>query len=411
VVLEKYARSFQEFSPPILAAMYLLGLSWWSYAPHLPQDRKPNAERLEQLAIESFQEAIKRPKLSTVQAGLLLLQKQRKQGTWPFLSQLVGIAQDLGLHLDCREWKIPRWEKKLRRRLAWAVWVQDKWNALLDSRPSHLNDPDNWLVAPLTEDDFPDKESEQSEVEGSSDVTNGRLVFLNMIKLTQIVDDILSVLCSLKSVQRLTNILRIVEAVRPIQEKLRQWSSSLPEDIRMSSLKSRTFSSNGYLYLAYLSVEITIHRRIIHSLNSSTPSGLVLLCRNAARERLIAALDFVRHLRPEHVQAFWFSSTTSNLVLVGSFAALLVVTAVDEDEINFFKLALKNYRWMLRVSSVGSEQMAVAVQKLDVLARFLPFMNEDQDALKTMNQDNDSEYSDDDEIKEQLNEPATQNAT
>ena len=66
---------------------------------------------------------------------------------------------------------------------------------------------------------------------------------------------------------------------------------------------------------------------------------------------------------------------------------------------------------MLRVSSVGSEQMAVAVQKLDVLARFLPFMNEDQDAQKTMNQDNDSEYSDDDEIKEQLNEPATQNAT
>ena len=41
--------------------------------------------------------------------------------------QLVGISHILGLNIDCSKWEIPEREKKRRRRLWWAVFVQDKW--------------------------------------------------------------------------------------------------------------------------------------------------------------------------------------------------------------------------------------------------------------------------------------------
>jgi hypothetical protein len=403
VVFEKYSRSYHEFVPPILASVYGLALNWWKYAPNLPQDRKPGCElELNRIAVRTFNEIMTRPKLSTVQAGLLILQNRRNdEGSWAIMSQVVAMSEELGLHLDCREWKIPRWERKLRRRLAWAVWVEDKWQALTYWRPSHISNRDYWMVTPLTDDDFPDKPSETIDVEGSSDITSGRLIFMRMVSLTNIVDDIVNALFSPKSMAEVKDITDVLSICRPLQGRLKDWLLSLPEDIRMSSLKSRKFSSSGYLYLAYLATEITLHRRILHAVVSVAAENntvdVVRACRNAARQRLVAALDFVRDLRPEHVQAFWHSSAISNFALIGGFAGLLWATATDEEEREFFKSSIKNYSWMLRVSSAGSEQMAAAIKKLDLVSSFLPFMS--QDGLHTRcppNSSSDSEYSEED---------------
>ena len=68
-------------------------------------------------------DAMFRPKLSTIQAGLIL--SQRPEGDqWAPTAQLVAVGQELGLHLDCSHWKIPPWERGLRKRLAWALYMQ-----------------------------------------------------------------------------------------------------------------------------------------------------------------------------------------------------------------------------------------------------------------------------------------------
>lgn len=404
VVLEKYKRSYKEFSPPLLGAIYALALGWWAYMPSLPADQlqnKPNKDAAYQLALESFSHMAKRPKLSAVQAGLLLLQYQKvtQNGTWPLLSQVVALAQDVGLHLDCKQWKIPRWERKLRRRLAWAVWVEDKWFALTHSRPSLLNNRADWLVTPLNDEDFPDKPPADGEdIEGSSDVYCGKLIFQYLVYLTDVVDHLLRSLYTARSLRDLKDTMEILQVARPLQQKLKDWAISVPEDIKMSSLKNRKFSSNGYLYLAYLSAEITLHRRIIHSLDeSSTPPDLIRVCRSAAKERLLAALDFVRDLRPEHVHAYWHSSASSNFALIGSFALLLLITAIDKEEANFIQNALKNYRWMLRVSSVSTDQMRTALRKLDACLNFMPGLitSENETSLDANDEDKlDSEISD-----------------
>jgi hypothetical protein len=144
VFLEKYQRTHREFSPPLLAAVYILALNWWSYSSDLALLPKPDVPKLEKLAFKTANDIIHRPKLSTIQAGLLLL--QRPQGdSWALTTQLVGLGQELGLHLDCSTWRVPAWERGLRKRLAWALFMQDKWGSLVHGRPSHIATTD-WAV-------------------------------------------------------------------------------------------------------------------------------------------------------------------------------------------------------------------------------------------------------------------------
>lgn len=76
VYLEKYSRSHREFPPSLLAAVYLMGLKYWTYDDELSGLPKPNVEQLEALAKKTFRDTIHRPKLGTVQSGLLLSQRQ-----------------------------------------------------------------------------------------------------------------------------------------------------------------------------------------------------------------------------------------------------------------------------------------------------------------------------------------------
>lgn len=65
VYLEKYERTHREFSPPLLAAVYLLALNWWSYSSDLALLPKPDISQLSRLALRTMGNIIHRPKLST----------------------------------------------------------------------------------------------------------------------------------------------------------------------------------------------------------------------------------------------------------------------------------------------------------------------------------------------------------
>lgn len=77
VFLEKYARSYREFSPPLLAAVYLLASGYWTYSETLAKTNPIDFVALQTLAFSAIQNTMRRPKLSTIQAGLLLSQYQK----------------------------------------------------------------------------------------------------------------------------------------------------------------------------------------------------------------------------------------------------------------------------------------------------------------------------------------------
>ncbi|KAF2457937.1 fungal-specific transcription factor domain-containing protein [Lineolata rhizophorae] len=368
VFLEKYERTHREFAPPLLAAVYILALNWWSYSSELALLTKPDVPRLEKLALKTMNDIIHRPKLSTIQAGLLLLQRQEGD-SWALTTQLVGLGQDLGLHMDCSNWKIPLWERGLRKRLAWALFMQDKWAALVHGRPSHITG-DDWTVKPVSETDFPEKAIDEDDEDGSTEVEKGRVLFSEMIKLTQILGDILSTFYTQRAEEEIrTNCAHgvrwLLERAKPMQIRLRDWFSQLPECLRVENVKMRKLSSTGYLHLAYFSTEITLHRCILRYLSTEQDQALILICRGAAQARLDSAMEFVKSLKPEHLQSFWYCASKYCFAVIGSFVGLLWATSSDKEDASLYKQRLEEYRWMLRLSCRSADFMERA---LDMLA-------------------------------------------
>ncbi len=383
VFLEKYDRTYREFSPPLLAAVYILTLNWWSYSAELSLLPKPNEHRLEEIAFKTMSDIVHRPKLSTIQAGLLLLQcPDIGNHSWALISQLVGVGQDLGLHLDCTSWRIPQWEKGLRKRLAWALYMQDKWGSLVHGRPSHITAAD-WGVRAVEAADFPESAADEDDEEGSTEVEKGRVLFCEMIALARILADVLREFYSVAAEAEVranaaAGVSWVLRRAKPLQLRLKSWFAELPECLRLQDVGVRKLSSTGYLHLAYYAAEITLHRRIVAALGRADVEspGLARVCRLAARERLVNALDFVNTLRPEHLQSFWYSASTYNFALIGTFISLLWVTSAGPEDAAFYRQKLEEYRWSLRLASKGSEVLERAIALLSastgVLVKAVP---------------------------------------
>ncbi|MCJ1398442.1 Fungal specific transcription factor [Xylographa trunciseda] len=369
VYLEKYSRSHREFSPPLLAAVYIMALNWWSYSSDLAQLPKPNVSELETLALRTMSDVTHRPKLSTVQAGLLLFQRPKDEYSWAETAQLVAIGQDLGLHLDCSRWKIPRWERGLRKRLAWALFMQDSWASLVYGRPPHISFP-NWAVKPVVDDDFPESAADEDEEDGSAEVEKGRTLFIQMIELSKMTKEVIESLYSQQAEAEIRSagpegIKIVLGRAKPIQLRLKSWYAALPECLQMDNIKPRKLSSTGYLHLAYYITEITLHRRIIRTLSSDTDSFLQKICRSAAKVRLVSAIEFFNHLKPEHLQSFWYFASKVNFALIGTYNGLLWVTSQSKEESDFYRRQLQEYRWALRVSNNGAGFLDIASHILD----------------------------------------------
>lgn len=125
VFLEKHARSYRESTPTGLAAVYLMGLAYWNYSPTLSSKTKPDTEELEMLVLRMLFDVHQRPKISDLQGGLVLLQ-QPSINSWAMTGHLLHIGQNLGINVDCSNWQVPDWERGVRKRVAWSLFMQDK---------------------------------------------------------------------------------------------------------------------------------------------------------------------------------------------------------------------------------------------------------------------------------------------
>lgn len=376
VFLEKYARTYREFSPPLLAAVYLLASGYWSFSDTLSTVEKPDFRELGQLARSSLQNAVQRPKLSTVQAALLMSQYQATDAVGAnereihvLTVQLVDLAYGLGLHFDPSEWDIPGWEVGLRRRLSWAVFVQDKWTALLRGRPSMIS-VDGWDMDPLTDADFP--EHVEDETAGSSEVEKGRLVFMHMASLAVILSAILRDIFGSRFQRSLylegNKVTTLLDCVKPLQIQLKEWFANLPDSLKMDTAASMKLSAVGYLRLAYLTVEVCVHRQLLKAMSETEALDATLgnVCRAAARERFTNAIDFVQRLQATHLASFWYFSSSQGCILIHHFGRVLQASAGNVEEKTSLVQKLKEYQWSLKVNSeAGTGFMKHALAVID----------------------------------------------
>lgn len=150
----------------LLAAIYGSALPYASnddYLALLYAYEKPPPGKIWRIVYELFYDEIHVPHLSLLQASLLYIHKgfeddQRSASSdtpfiWSFIGSVVGLAHSLGLHLECSMFGIPAQEKRLRRRLWWAVYIEDKFMSLLMGRPPYIRQ-DEWDVSELQDSDF-----------------------------------------------------------------------------------------------------------------------------------------------------------------------------------------------------------------------------------------------------------------
>jgi len=255
VFLERMQNGDRNVSPALLAGIYLLALNWWKYDSRLSKLRRPDITQLDAIASRTLAAAMQRPKLSTVQAGLLLLQRPEAD-SWSLTTQLVAIGQELGLHLDCSDWEIPAWERSLRKRIAWSLYMQDKWSSLIHGRPSHIFSA-NWAVRPISEEDTafdslvnPNLESESED--DKAELERGHTLFSHMIALTGIMAEVMDTFYTQSAIRdfakagaRSTEM--ILERAKPVQIKLKQWFANLPPCVRMDNIEKGKLSASGTL--------------------------------------------------------------------------------------------------------------------------------------------------------------------
>jgi hypothetical protein len=124
---------------------------------------KPSVSEIWRIVYRLIMEEIHTPRLSVMQAAILYLHKPQKDDqsyavadtpfTWSFMGLAIGLAHSLGLQLECGMMGLPAWEKRLRKRLWWALYIKDKFLSLLLGKPPYLRSSE-WDVVELNDDDF-----------------------------------------------------------------------------------------------------------------------------------------------------------------------------------------------------------------------------------------------------------------
>ncbi|PCD42679.1 hypothetical protein AU210_005205 [Fusarium oxysporum f. sp. radicis-cucumerinum] len=334
-----YSQSYRRIPAALLGAIYLSAIRWWTYDPELSIRNPPDAALLRRMLRSAIPASYHRPKLSSIQAALLLLQCQPEDPLnpdhtfqWGLTCQALAIGQCLGLHLDASNWTIPQWERNVRKRLSWALFMQDRWTALAYGRPVHIHD-DDWT----------------------------------MVRLTQILSVVYSNFYTARTCREQDTVI-LWEKARPLFEMLTNWYHSIPPTLQMNVIYQRKLCFHGYLHFSYYGVVMTLLRRLIRSTAlppRCSDDRVLSSIRQIALQTAQSAISFVISLRPDHLEAFWYFTSPYLFSLLGSFTTLLLVTSLSSQERHFWQETLNSYLWNLRMMSKSHQPMQYAVNRLE----------------------------------------------
>ena len=229
-----YHRHRNGLDPTLLSAVYLLAASAENGRS---SPSRLDLGQLEEIAFRLFENSLDKPMLSTIQAGILLIQSPNVDSN-VLNTQLVSIAYELGLHLDCSSWKLSDDERSLRKRLAWALYMQDKWCCLIHGRPSLIAKA-HWAVQDLAQDEY-FLDSDEREDLATDEVKLGRELFGQMVTLTEILSTVLDTFYTLQAMQEVDNAgpngtRLILERAKPVQIRLKEWFTHLPRSLKIDN--------------------------------------------------------------------------------------------------------------------------------------------------------------------------------
>ncbi|KAF9887206.1 hypothetical protein FE257_010460 [Aspergillus nanangensis] len=419
----------QQMPVHLLAAIYATAQPFTRFDDYLcilNAYSAPPTDRLWRMVSELISVEIHTPHLSTLQAGILYLHRE-VEGTetvitdsaslWSFVGLLVGLATSLGLQFECRPMGLPAWERRLRRRLWWAIYVEDKWRCLVMGRPPYIRS-DEWDVTDLADEDFhmtsilynvPQEFSPEGQYPWANVPTQP---FRELVGLARIADELQQSLYSLRSAQRLScDFHASLEIARVLLDKLKTWHtlspvSLQPQDTMFTNSEDAASQVSG-LRFAYVLLEVFIFRALLRPIvRSATPPPLIeepdslaifttqlnnyitqlndhdevepTLAIDLSDENSVASamlkeaencaarmLRVVMRMTSSGEAGFWHSWSRIGFATVSNFILLLLVQAPTRDHALRAKHLLDMWRQCLRTKAQGCEFLRLALIRVD----------------------------------------------
>lgn len=204
-ILKNYVNDKLSIPASLRGAIYGLACAFWDQDQTLRGLLPVTQPELFEYSHVALNRELDSPKLSTLQACLLVLHEQPDaHGTtespkvWTYACQATACAQSLGLHQDPSPWKLEKWEKSLRRKLWWATYYTDRWTSICHGNPTHITES-SFDTSDLDLEDLAADEdviglpgwSLVAEEDRTFDKTNA-LQFLEVVKLSKVLSDVLS---------------------------------------------------------------------------------------------------------------------------------------------------------------------------------------------------------------------------
>ncbi|GAA5934490.1 hypothetical protein JCM3775_000370 [Rhodotorula graminis] len=278
---------------------------------------RPAHKHLWRQVLLSLEDEYRKPTLQTLQQALVVLASRPPLNLAQnhlAMGRLSSAAQILGLHLDPTQWRIPRDERVLRKRLWWTVLITDKWRALWFGRPSNIS-RDSWNVSLPTLDDLdatPDSLSAQS--------------FIASCKLTVIVDTVLSEFFTVRSLASPRPPAARLESIARVGHDLSSLEQDLPPALRRLPSSDSAPAPSGVrsFQLCKLGLEMSLLRLATGALRRPSAQQLISTSRTALglAQTLV---EFLENLNTADFGTYWAPYCS---FIISAAAALLVRTAL-----------------------------------------------------------------------------------
>ncbi|CZR58014.1 uncharacterized protein PAC_07904 [Phialocephala subalpina] len=322
---------------PLLAIMYNLASPFY-------QDTPPVFSQLSDFVHQALPIEKRHPRLETIEAALLHLQRHTVihrsptlPGLWSDIGSIVGMAHDLGLNLDPSTWSLSPSDANRRIRIWWALYIQDKWSALGLGRPSYLNDEHCSVPLP-TIDNF-----SHTGLNNEPLSLQPALQFIAMAHLTTILSDLLNTFYTLKSMERIRTlpIPMLYTILDDFQSRLSQFHE---EHLCQLYNVNTLLDSSGSVILAFYTVEIVLYRAVLRALPMGERGYVEVRGRAKAMTRI-------------------------NFALAGTFMFFQLLTSITTHDIEFWSSTISHYRSLLRLQSHSFDMTKLACTRMNLLAQ------------------------------------------
>ncbi|CAF3590032.1 hypothetical protein QX201_001997 [Fusarium graminearum] len=384
--LRQYATAKLDIPSSLRGAVYALACVFWSQDAQLARIPCPfKQHELTNNAQEALRRELEAPNLSRLMSALLLMHMKPPEidsvetpYTWIMACQATSIAQMLGLHMDPDKWNIAPWEKRLRKKLWWAVFYTDCWSSVAHGNPPHIS-YESFTTPPPDMDDLRSGEDIPDDLRYMIDPEDAtfRVVdgarFLEQINVSREMRAILDCSHGVRSnTQTRTQLI-------PIRETLREWPSLIP-----SCLAVRPYAHNGPLHISFFATQVLLFRGLMFPATRAakvTPGSNLQRWLSTALAEFELFTTFMSYITEEELTSFWGRFARSQLILCGNFLIYLFLLASDPRDIEAAYRLLEKFH--LSLQRLGAtEDTAAQVFLRPVILRIDSFFMQATELIK-----------------------------